>query len=79
VRYADIAPWYAYAEKFAGISGSKENLPQLPDGEFMPAMDMTCVEKDVAERIKKHYNNKRTMIIGRTANITVPHEGRTNC
>ncbi|MBS1578448.1 MAG: GMC family oxidoreductase [Bacteroidetes bacterium] len=79
VRYADIAPWYSYVEKFAGISGSKENLPQLPDGEFMPAMDMTCVEKDVAQRIKKYYNNKRTMIIGRVANITVPHEGRTNC
>jgi len=79
VRYADIAQWYSYAEKFAGISGSKENLPQLPDGEFMPAMDMTCVEKDVAARIKKHYNNARTMIIGRVANITVPHEGRTNC
>ncbi|MBS1626585.1 MAG: GMC family oxidoreductase [Bacteroidetes bacterium] len=79
VRYADIAPWYSYVEKFAGISGSKEKLPQLPDGEFMPAMDMTCVEKDVAERIKKYYNNKRAMIIGRVANITVPHEGRTNC
>jgi choline dehydrogenase-like flavoprotein len=79
VRYADIASWYSHAEKFAGISGSRENLPQLPDGEFMPAMEMTCVEKDVAARIKKHYNNARTMIIGRTANITVPHEGRTNC
>lgn len=79
VRYAEIAPWYDYAERFAGISGSIENLPQLPDGQFLPPMEMTCVEKDVAARIKSHYNNKRTMIIGRTANLTAPHEGRTNC
>ena len=79
VRYTEIAPWYDYAEKFAGISGSKEGLPQLPDGQFMPPMEMNCVEKDVAARIKQHYNNLRTMIIGRTANITEPLPGRTNC
>jgi len=79
LRYKDVAPWYDYAEKFAGISGSKENLPQLPDGQFMPPMEMNCVEKDVAARIKEHYKNARTMIIGRTANITVPHNDRTNC
>jgi choline dehydrogenase-like flavoprotein len=79
IRYKDISPWYDYAERFAGISGSKEGLPQLPDGQFLPAMAMTCVEKDVAARIKDHYKGARTMIIGRTANITVEHEGRTAC
>lgn len=79
IRYKDIAPWYSYAEKFAGISGTKDGLPQLPDGEYMPPMEMNCVEKDVAARVKEHYKNVRTMIIGRTANITVPHNGRTNC
>ncbi|MEO8569174.1 MAG: GMC family oxidoreductase [Ginsengibacter sp.] len=79
IRYKDIEPWYTYAEKFAGISGSVEHLPQLPDSHFMPAMQMNCVEKDVAARVKEHYNNKRTMIIGRTANITEPLPGRTNC
>ncbi len=79
IRYKDIAAWYDYAEKFAGISGSKENLPQLPDGQFMPPMDLNCVEKDVAARIKDHYKNARTMIIGRTANITMPHDDRTEC
>ncbi|MEG9512398.1 hypothetical protein LZ318_01885, partial [Saccharopolyspora indica] len=52
VRYHEIAPWYDYVEKFAGISGSKEGLPQLPDGQFMPPMEMNCVEKDVAARLK---------------------------
>jgi len=79
VRYKEISPWYDYAEKFAGISGNRDGIPQLPDGQFLPPMDMTCVEKDVAQRIKEHYNGKRSIIIGRVANITVPHNGRTNC
>lgn len=79
IRYKDIEPWYTYVEKFAGISGSREGLPQLPDGHFLPAMDMNCVEKDIADRIKKHYKDKRSMIIGRTANITQPIQERVNC
>ena len=79
IRYKDIEPWYTYVEKFAGISGSKENLPQLPDSHFMPPMDMNVVEKDVADRLKKHYDNKRAMIIGRCANITEPIQERSNC
>jgi choline dehydrogenase-like flavoprotein len=81
IRYKDIAPWYDYAERFAGISGSKEGLPQLPDGQFLPPMDLNCVEKDVAARIKQHYNNKRTLIIGRTANLTEarPEHNRQSC
>jgi choline dehydrogenase-like flavoprotein len=79
VRYKDIAPWYDHVEKFAGVSGSREGLPQLPDGQFMPPMAMNIVEKDVAARLKDHYKNSRAMIIGRTANITEPLPGRTNC
>jgi choline dehydrogenase-like flavoprotein len=76
LRYKDIEPWYDYVETFAGISGSIEGLPQLPDGKFLPPMDMNIVEQTVADRIKKHYNNKRTMIIGRTANLTAKIPGR---
>jgi choline dehydrogenase-like flavoprotein len=79
IRYKDLEKWYDYVERFAGISGSKEGLPQLPDGQFLPPMEMTCVEKDVAARIKSHYKGARTMIIGRTANLTQAHEGRTSC
>ena len=79
VRYAEISPWYDYAEKFAGISGNRDGIPQLPDGQFLPPMDMTCVEKEVAARIKDHYKGTRHLIIGRVANLTVPLEGRTNC
>jgi len=79
VRYNEIAPWYDYVEKFAGISGNRDGIPQLPDGQFLPAMEMTCVEKDVSARIKEYYKGQRHMIIGRVANITVPHEGRVGC
>ncbi len=79
IRYKDLEDWYHYVEGFAGISGSREGLPALPDGNFMPAMEMNCVEKDVAARLKSHYKGQRSMIIGRVANITVPHQERTNC
>ncbi|RQO75734.1 GMC family oxidoreductase [Pedobacter sp. KBW06] len=79
IGYADLAPWYDHVEKFAGISGSKENLAQLPDGHFLPPMELNCVEKDVAERLKKHYKDQRHLIIGRTANLTAAIPGRTKC
>ncbi|HVV53859.1 MAG TPA: GMC family oxidoreductase, partial [Mucilaginibacter sp.] len=79
IRYKDLAPWYDHVEGFAGISGNKDHVPILPDGNFMPPMEMNCVEKDVADRINKYYKGSRYMIIGRTANITKPLPGRTNC
>lgn len=79
VRYKDLAPWYDYVEKFAGVSGSKEGLPQLPDGQFLPPMELTCVEKDAAQRLKQKYNGNRALIIGRTAHVTGPLPGRTQC
>ena len=59
-----------------------KDLPQLPDSHFLPAMELNVVEKDVAAKIKEHYNNKRTLIIGRTAHVTGPlghSPQRTNC
>lgn len=79
VRYKEIKPWYDYVEKFAGISGNRDGISHLPDGEFLPPMDLNCVEKDVAERIKKHYGGDRHLIIGRAAHITAPIEGRGIC
>lgn len=79
IRYEDIAPWYSYAEKFAGIQGSKDGLEVLPDGDFMPAMELNCVEKEVKKRLLDHYKGNRHIIIGRSANITQPHHDRTNC
>lgn len=77
IRYKDIASWYDYVESFAGISGSKEGIPHLPDGKFLPPMDLNCVEKDVAARIREKMN--RHMIIGRVANLTEAIPGRNKC
>ncbi|OQP45645.1 GMC oxidoreductase [Niastella populi] len=79
IRYREIAPWYDYVEKFAGISGSKEGLAVLPDGQFQPGMELNCVEKDVAARLKEHYKGSRHLFIGRVANITQELPGRTKC
>jgi choline dehydrogenase-like flavoprotein len=79
IRYKDLAPWYDHVEKHIGVSGSVEGLEQLPDGHFLPPMDMSCVERDVAARIKEHYKAQRHMIIGRVANLTAPIPGRTQC
>ena len=78
IRYKDLAPWYSYVEKFAGINGSKEGLASLPDGEFLPPMEFNCVEKDIADKVNAHYKSKR-IIMGRTANLTAPIQGRTTC
>src|ERR1700759_4580288 len=58
IRYADIAPWYDYVEEFVGISGKAENLPQLPDGRFLPAMEMNCIETHFSGEIRRQYNDR---------------------
>ena len=78
IRYKDIAPWYTYVEKYAGISGEALGLPQLPDSHFLPPMELNCVEKEVKQRIEKDFPG-RNMIIGRVAHLTQPHNGRGQC
>ena len=79
IRYAEIAPWYSHAEKFAGIAGSLEGLAQLPDGEFQPAMPLNCAEVLVADKLKGMYDGKRRLISSRTANLSQPLNGRGSC
>jgi choline dehydrogenase-like flavoprotein len=83
IRYKDIAPWYDYVEKFAGISGSEENIPHLPDGIFQPPMEMNCIEHYVKEKLDEKYTDRK-IIPSRTANLTAPTEeqldlGRSAC
>jgi choline dehydrogenase-like flavoprotein len=79
IRYADLAPWYDHVEKHAGINGSHENLPQLPDGQFQPAMPLNCGEALVAGKLSKLYGGKRRIIPGRSANLTAALTGRAQC
>jgi choline dehydrogenase-like flavoprotein len=78
IRYKDIAPWYDYVETFAGISGQAEGIPHLPDGQFLPAMEMNVLEKHFKAQITKKYP-ERFVTIGRTANLTRGWEGRGPC
>ncbi len=83
IRYKDIAPWYSYVEKFTGISGNKDGIESLPDGEFLPPFELNCVEKHIQGNIHQHYKDRR-VIIGRCAHLTQPTEehlkqGRGKC
>ena len=77
IRYKDIEKWYGHVENFIGVSGMKEGLSQLPDGNFLPPLDMNCVERD----FKKNLFDKlgRTYTSGRVTNITKNHNGRGKC
>ena len=79
IRYRDLAPWYDHVERFIGISGQAENLPQLPDGRFLPPMAMNCAEQRVREKLGKAFGGERALTIGRCAVLTASHNGRAAC
>jgi len=78
IRYADIAPWYDYVENFVGISGTPEGLPHLPDGQFIPPMEMSCIEDYFSKKIRALYQD-RIVTIGRVANLTQGWKDRGPC
>jgi choline dehydrogenase-like flavoprotein len=83
IRYADIKPWYDHVEKFIGVAGSNEGLPQLPDGEFLPAFALNDGEKQFKASVEAKFPGRK-VISGRVANLSVaqPHHealGRSSC
>lgn len=78
IRYHDLAPWYGYVEQFIGVSGQKEGLSQLPDGEFLPAMELNCIENHLADAIHKN-DQSRLLTIARVANLTKGWDHRGPC
>lgn len=83
IRYSDLAPWYSHVETFAGISGNRDGLNTLPDGEFLPPWELNCVEKELQQRIMAAYND-RHVVVGRCAHLTQPRQihldqGRQQC
>ncbi|GAC1478760.1 MAG: GMC family oxidoreductase [Gemmatimonadaceae bacterium] len=78
IRYKDIAPWYSYVERFIGVSGEKLGLPQLPDGEFQPPMELNAGEKFVKAGVERSFPG-RHITIGRVAILTAPVKGRAPC
>ena len=83
IRYDDLEPWYSHVERFAGISGNKDGIEHLPDGEFLPPWEFNCVEKKMQEKVNAFYKDRK-MLMGRCANLTQPTEtqlqqGRGQC
>lgn len=81
IRYKDIAPWYSHVEKFIGVSGEALNLPQLPDSEFLPPMELNCLEEHFKNSLSEKYDD-RLITIGRVAHITQGTKegaGRSSC
>ncbi|HXV85686.1 MAG TPA: GMC family oxidoreductase [Gemmatimonadales bacterium] len=79
LRYAELEPWYDYVERHAGIAGSREGLPQLPDGQFLPAMPLNCAEQLIADRLARQFGGHRRIIPGRCANLSRALPGRGAC
>jgi len=77
-RYSDLAPWYSYIERFAGINGNRDGLEMLPDGEFLPAMELMPIEKSFKSGVEKKYPG-RYVVNGRSANLSVRHNDRGPC
>ncbi|MDG2001753.1 MAG: GMC family oxidoreductase [Novosphingobium sp.] len=83
IRYEDIAPWYDHIENFIGVAGSKEGLPQLPDGDFLPEFPLNDGELMMKAAIEKKFPGRK-LISGRVANLSKarPHheeQGRGSC
>ncbi len=78
IRYGDIAPWYDYVEDFIGVSGNADGLPQLPDGKFLPPMELNCIERHFKSHVESSFP-ERNVVIGRAAVLTRPHRGRAAC
>ncbi|MEP6726907.1 MAG: GMC family oxidoreductase, partial [Bacteroidota bacterium] len=82
VGYNDMKDWYSYVEQFIGVCGNKDGIPSMPDGEFLPAYELNCVEQHLHQVIKEKFN--RHYVSGRWAHITEPKQihidqGRTQC
>ena len=78
ISYAELAPYYDKVEEFIGVSGSYENVPNLPDGKFLPAMKLTCGEWMLKKSVERKWKDRRVMI-GRAAILTQRHNGRAAC
>ena len=81
IRYKDLAPWYNHVEEFIGVSGENVGLPQFPNGNYLKAMEMNCVEDVLKTSMSEKYDD-RILTMGRTAHITEgskPGLGRSNC
>ncbi|MFC7523373.1 GMC oxidoreductase [Parapedobacter sp. GCM10030251] len=77
IRYHDLKPWYDYVESYVGVSGRKDNIAHLPDGPYLPPMELNCIEQHLEESVKQTYG--RMLTVARVANLTSERNGRGPC
>ena len=71
IRYKDLAPWYDKVETYIGVSGRSEGLPQLPDGKFMPPMEMNCIEEHLRDKIAENYNDRLMTTVALRTSLSI--------
>jgi choline dehydrogenase-like flavoprotein len=79
IRYKDLAPWWSYVEKFVGIQGRRENLPQVPDGEFQEPWPLNAAEQKSRDILLTKFGGERVITNARLAVLTEDHGGRQKC
>jgi choline dehydrogenase-like flavoprotein len=76
IGYDDLKPFYDELDRLVGIFGTVENLPNDPDGIFLPPPKPRCYEllvKQSCDRLGI------TCIPSRLSILTRPHNGRPAC
>jgi len=76
ITYDDLKPYYDRVDRLIGLFGSRENLPNEPDGVFLPPPRPRCYEllvKQAADRLRI------TCIPSRLSIITRELNGRPAC
>lgn len=76
VTYEEIAPYYSRAEKMIGVASTVQNRPSNPDGEYLPPMNLRCLDyilQKGCEKVGIPY------LPDRLAQLTVNHNGHPKC
>jgi choline dehydrogenase-like flavoprotein len=76
ISYEELAPWYDEVDKLIGIFGSREGLPNHPDGIFHDPPAPRCYERLVMEASERQ---GVTCIPARLSIITKPLNDRAPC
>lgn len=61
ISYDDLAPCYARVEKFLGVQGSRDELPELPDGSCAPGPGLSAQELRFKRRIETMWPARRVV------------------
>jgi choline dehydrogenase-like flavoprotein len=77
ITYKELEPYYDRVESYIGVSGSREGLYQMPDGQFLPPMELSCGGVLAKKVIEEKFGWR--VMPDRVANLTVEHRGRPAC